>query len=103
MTAPKERRAAELLLNPETTPEFLALLSTDEEWMTRALVAKHLNTSPETLSYLSKDKERYVVSKVVQNPNTTSEILEEILNRDDVRLIFREDISITQMLHPKSI
>jgi hypothetical protein len=80
------------LLNSETTPEFLALLSTDEEWMTRALVAKHLNTSPETLSYLSKDKERYVVSKVVQNPNTTSEILEEILNRDDVRLIFKEDI-----------
>ena len=81
-----------LLLNPETAPEFLAILSTDEEWMTRAPVAKHLSTSPETLSYLSKDKERYVVSKVVQNLNTTSEILEEILNRDDVRLIFREDI-----------
>ncbi len=92
MTAPKERLAATLLLDSETTPEFLALLSTDEEWKTRALVAKHSNTSPETLNYLSKDKEMYVVSKVIQNLNTTAETLEEILNMGDVNFIFKEDI-----------
>jgi hypothetical protein len=79
-------------LNSETTPEFLAFLSADEEWMTRALVAKHLNTSPETLNRLSKDTDLFVVNKVVQNPNTTTKTLEEILNRNDVSIVFKEDI-----------
>jgi len=53
-----------------TPPEMLDVLSNDDEWRVRYLVANNPNAQPETLETLSNDEEWLVRSNVADNPNT---------------------------------
>jgi hypothetical protein len=61
--------------HPNTPPETLVFLSTDNESSVRAYVAKNPNTPPETLKILATDEDLAVRYFVAKNPNTPSEVL----------------------------
>jgi len=65
----------ELAYNPNTPPETLVTLATDEDSCVRWGVAKNPNTPVETLEFLATDKNSYVRCCVAINPNVTEEIL----------------------------
>ena len=65
----------ELASNPNTSPETLAVLATDEVAVVRFGVARNPNTSPETLAVLATDNVNFVRNMVSYNPNATEEIL----------------------------
>jgi len=68
--------------NPNTPPEILTVLASDEDWGVRYRVAQNPNTPPEILTILARDKDEDVRWGVAQNPNTPPEIL-TILARDE--------------------
>ena len=76
----------ELARNPNTSPETLAMLAKDIEWVVRASVAKNPNASPETLAMLAKDIEWGVRASVAENPNTSPDLL-RILSKDEDGLV----------------
>jgi len=61
--------------NPNTLPETLAVLSTNESWMVRWRVASNPSTPIETLKILATDADGRVRMLVWGNRNTTEEIL----------------------------
>jgi hypothetical protein len=56
--------------DPNTPPEVLEQLATDEEYWVRRGVACHSNTSPKALEQLATDEHYGVRYNVAQNPNT---------------------------------
>ena len=73
-------------LNPNTSPEILFVLATDEDVDVRYWVAKNPNTSAETLSVLATDEDENVRYWVAKNPNTSPETL-AVLATDENELI----------------
>ena len=66
----------ELAENPNTSPESLKVLATDEDWTVRYWVAYNPNTPQETLKVLATDKHSGVRWGVALNPNTSPETLQ---------------------------
>jgi hypothetical protein len=60
-----------LAKNPNTPPELLEVLATDEDWEVRYWVATNPNTPPEALKVLATDKYGNVRYCVAKNPNST--------------------------------
>jgi 3-methyladenine DNA glycosylase AlkC len=56
--------------NPNTSPEILEQLASDESFYVRRCVASHPNTPPKVLEQLATDEEYYVRWSVALNPNT---------------------------------
>jgi HEAT repeat protein/ribosomal protein S8 len=73
--------------HPNTHPDILRQLSTDNNWDVRGSVAQNSNTHPDILRQLSTDNYNYVRSSVAQNPNTHPDILRQLStdNNWDVR------------------
>ena len=65
--------------NPNTPPEVLEVLATDEEPNVRRWVAQNPNTSPEVLEILATDDNFYVRCAVARNPNATELIRRLVL------------------------
>ena len=62
----------QLARRPNTSPERLQLLATDNDYDVRYYVARHPNTSPETLQLLATDDDNcYVRYEAAHNPNAT--------------------------------
>jgi hypothetical protein len=61
----------QLAQHPDTTPETLELLATDDDWMVRSWVAYHPNTSPEALQLLATDNHGSVRYGAAHHPNAT--------------------------------
>ena len=66
----------ELALNPNTSPEILKVLATDEDSCVRYGVAINPNTSPETLKVLATDEDSCVRYGVKKNPNYKTKTIE---------------------------
>ena len=80
-----------------TTPlEILAVLTKDEDWRIRNMVAQNPNTPLEILTILAKDEDRNVKSSVASNPKTPPEIL-AILAKD----IYVKDVAALNPNTPK--
>ena len=73
----------ELAADPNTTPEILKTLATDDDYYVRYWVARHPNTTPEILKSLATDGDHSVRYWVAQHPNTTPEILKTLATDDD--------------------
>ena len=73
----------ELAQNPNTLPETLKVLATDEDPYVRYDVAKNPNTPVETLKFLETDKDSSVRCKVALNPNTLPETLKVLATDED--------------------
>lgn len=78
------RLAAE---NPNTAPDLLAELATDDDDTAVALVAGNPSTPPDTLDTLARDSDEDVRYAVAMNPNTAPEAL--TLLAFDRRLLVR--------------
>lgn len=61
----------ELAHDPNTTPEILQVLATDEDDLVRYRVALNPNTTPEILQVLATDEDFFVRYWVAHNPNAT--------------------------------
>ena len=72
--------------NPNTSPEILESLATDEDFFVRADVATNPNTSLRVLKSLARDEEALVRSCVAGAPKTTIEIL-EFLAKDETSFV----------------
>ena len=72
--------------NPNTSPELLESLATDEDFFVRADVATNPNTSLRVLKSLARDEEALVRSCVASAPKTTIEIL-EFLAKDETSFV----------------
>ena len=68
--------------DPNTSPETLSVLATDENWSVRYWVAKNPNTSTETLAVLATDEDKDVRYFVGQNHNATELIHRMVLMTD---------------------
>ena len=64
--------------NPNTPPEALANLATNEEWQVRSSVAENPNTPPEVLAQLVTGKNGGVERYVAANPNTPPATLAQL-------------------------
>ena len=65
--------------DPNTSPEILSVLATDEHWSVRCWVARNPNTSTETLQVLATYKDWYVRYHVGRHPNATELIRRLVL------------------------
>ena len=65
--------------DPNTSPETLSVLATDDYWGVRRGAALNPNTSPETLQVLATDKNWYIRYEVARNPNATELIRRLVL------------------------
>ena len=65
--------------NPNTSPETLSVLATDDYWVIRWAVARNPNTSPETLQVLATDEDRCVRRGAGRHPNATELIRRLVL------------------------
>ena len=72
------KRLLGLIYNPDTPPETLDRLATNESYSIRQGVAEHPRTKLETLNQLKTDNNINVREKVAANPNISSEIIEEL-------------------------
>lgn len=61
----------QLANHPNTLPETLQHLATDDHWHVRWLVAQHSNTSLETLELMATDDDHHVRYEAAINPNAT--------------------------------
>jgi hypothetical protein len=68
--------------NPNTTPERLAELATDENWSVRECVARNPNTPAKTLEQLATDEDSEVRYWVANNPNTSHFIKKSLKTRN---------------------
>jgi 3-methyladenine DNA glycosylase AlkC len=71
--------------NPNTPQKTLELLATDEDWYVRSCVANNLNITPETLQQLATDRSCFVRDLVTENPNRT-ELIERLVLMTDYQL-----------------
>jgi hypothetical protein len=88
--SPQQAAAVEAVAtaqNPNTPPEALELLATDENYNVRFWVARNSNTPPEALELLATDKYYSIRYCVAQNPNR-NELIE--------RLVFMTDYQTAQ-------
>jgi hypothetical protein len=69
--------------NPKTSPETLARLADDEEWIVRRSVAQNPNTPPEALERLANEDDPRVRERVAFNHNTQPQTLERLANDAD--------------------
>ena len=67
-----------LAQNPNTSPESLQTLATDENSDVRYWVATNPNTPAEVLQTLATDEDSSVRCCVAENPNTSSETLKTL-------------------------
>jgi hypothetical protein len=74
-----------LAQSSKASQEDLELLSKDENWRIREVVARNVNTPENTLEILSKDKFRGVRSAVAYNANSPIRLL-ELLAKDDTKV-----------------
>ncbi len=72
-----------LAKNPNTLPETLKVLATDENSCVRCCVARNPNTLPETLNVLATDENYCVRCWVAENPNTPAETLKVLATDKD--------------------
>ena len=75
LTLPYDKKL-ELAENPNTSPETLKVLATDEDSVVRYGVAKNPNTSPETLKVLATDEDSFVRYGAKKNPNYKTKTIE---------------------------
>ena len=61
----------ELAQDPNTKPEILKVLATDDDWNVRWGVAQHPNTTPEILQVLATDDDYDVRWGAAHHPNAT--------------------------------
>ena len=61
----------ELAQDPNTTPEILKTLATDDDYIVRWWVAQNPNTTPEILKSLATDDVYLVRYWAAHNPNAT--------------------------------
>jgi hypothetical protein len=61
----------ELANHPNTLPETLQHLATDDHWHVRWLVAQHPNTPVETLQLLATDEYGSIRYEAAHHPNAT--------------------------------
>jgi hypothetical protein len=61
----------ELAQHPNTSPETLQHLATDDHWHVRWLVAQHPNTPLEILQLLATDDDWSVRHEAAHHPNAT--------------------------------
>ena len=76
----------ELAQDPNTNPEILKSLATDDDWVVRCWVARNPNTTPEILASLATDCDWDVRCVVARHPKTTLEILKSLAT-DDYRYV----------------
>ena len=72
-----------LAQNPNTPPETLEFLATDENYRVRRYVAQNPNTPQESLQLLATDEYSLVRYCVAQNPNRT-ELIERLVFMTDM-------------------
>jgi hypothetical protein len=65
------------------SPDDLAALANDHDWMIRIAVARNNNTPPEALKKLAQDMETSVRKHVAGNPFTPVDTLDELANDRD--------------------
>ena len=68
--------------NPNTPPEVLEVLATDEEPNVRRWVAQNPNTSPEVLEILATDEDYWISYWAARNPNSNELIRRLVLMKD---------------------
>ena len=76
----------EIAQNPNTSPESLKTLATDDNYYVRFWVATNPNTPAEVLQSLATDEYSYVRYHVGRNPNATELIRRLVLMTDSQTL-----------------